>query len=61
MRAFEDATKFHSMKRSPTGSPPSSISVARDRASTTAAPAPNTTSWPALSARPSASTSPSMT
>jgi len=27
IRSFEDETKFHSMKRSPTGSPPSTIRV----------------------------------
>ena len=27
-RSFDEATKFHSMKRSPTGSPPSSMTVA---------------------------------
>src|SRR6187431_91142 len=29
MRSLEDETKFHSMKRSPTGSPPSAMSVER--------------------------------
>ena len=29
MRSLDDDTKFHSMKRSPTGSPPSAMSVER--------------------------------
>src|SRR6201998_522363 len=57
MRSWDDDTKFHSMKRSPTGAPPSAITTLGVVASSTAgAPRPKTAICVAETARPPAST-----
>ena len=48
MRSFEDETKFHSMNRSPTGSPPSAITVdGREAVKVLSSPGSNTSILPA--------------
>ena len=62
IRSREEETKFHSTKRSPTGSPPISMMVEAWSARTaTVPPRASTTIWPAPNRRPSISTSPMAT
>ena len=49
MRSREDDTKFHSTKRSPTGSPPRSMTIAGSRAvKSTGSPGANTSICPVV-------------
>jgi hypothetical protein len=62
MRSLDDDTKFHSMKRSPTGSPPSSMTMAGTTAvKTTGGPGLNTGICPWLKTCPSTSIEPATT
>src|SRR6185295_4491819 len=62
MRSRDEDTKFHSMKRSPTGSPPSAMRVEGCSARTeVSSDASNTSILPAPRRWPCASTSPSAT